>query len=203
MKEIFTREVIVMQRLSGALSVLLLALVMCRPALADDVDTCIKAAGDESIAACTRVIAAGQGNLSWAYNHRGSAYQAKGNDDRAIADYDEAIQLDPKNARAYNNRGIAYHAKGNNDRAIADYDEAIRVDPKYAFAYFTRGLAYHAKGNNDRAIADYDEAIRLDPKYAFAYTTVATPTKPKATMSAPLPITIRRSDSTQRTPTRM
>ena len=169
MKEIFTREVMVMQRLSGALSVLLLALVMCSPALADDVDTCIKAAGDESIAACTRVIAAGQGNLSWAYSNRGSAYQAKGNNDRAIADYDEAIRLDPKNARAYNDRGIAYHAKGNNDRAIADYDEAIRLDPKYAFAYYHRGYAYKAKGDNERAIADYDQAIRLDPKDADAY----------------------------------
>jgi tetratricopeptide (TPR) repeat protein len=54
------------------------------------------------------------------YNNRGSAYQEKGNLDRAIADYDKAISLDPKFAEAYNNRGDAYQEKGNLDRAIAD-----------------------------------------------------------------------------------
>ncbi len=97
------------------------------------------------------------------------AYRDKGDNDRAIADYNEAIRLDPKYAIAYNNRGIAYRAKGDNDRAIADYSEAIRLDPKYAVAFNNRGIAYRAKGDHDRAIADYSEAIRLDPKYASAF----------------------------------
>jgi tetratricopeptide (TPR) repeat protein len=53
-----------------------------------------------------------------------------GENDRAIADYDKTIALDPKYAIAYDNRGIAYKAKGDNDRAIADHNEAIRLDPK-------------------------------------------------------------------------
>jgi tetratricopeptide (TPR) repeat protein len=160
----------VMQRLSGAVTVLLLALqVMCSPAFADDADTCVKAAVDERFAACTRVIAAGQGNLAWAYTNRGDVYLVTGDSDRAIADYDQAIRLDPKYAVAYNNRGSAYQDKGDNDRAIADHDTAIRLDPTYAHAYRNRGMAYWAKGDNDRAIADYDQAIRLDPKYAVAY----------------------------------
>jgi tetratricopeptide (TPR) repeat protein len=40
---------------------------------------------------------------------------------RAIADYDEAIRLDPKNFGAYYRRG-AYANKGELDRAIADSD---------------------------------------------------------------------------------
>jgi tetratricopeptide (TPR) repeat protein len=159
-----------MQRLSYALSVLLLALqVTCSPAFADDADTCVKAAGDERIAACTRVIAAGQGDLSWAYYNRGLAYRAKGDNDRAIGDFDAAIRLDPKYAVAYSNRGYAYFAKGDNDRAIADYNAAVRLDPKSAVAYNNRGYVYHVRGDNDRAIADYDHAIRLDPKYALPY----------------------------------
>jgi lipoprotein NlpI len=103
------------------------------------------------------------------YNNRGLAYATKGDRDRAIADYSEAVRLDPKFANAYNNRGLAYRAKGDNDRAIADFNEAITVDPKLASAYNNRGNAYRAKGDNDRAIADYDEAIRGDPKFANAY----------------------------------
>ena len=74
-----------------------------------------------------------------AYYNRGVAYSDKGDTDRAIADFTEAIRLDPKYANAYVNRGVAYGDKGENDRAIADYTEAIRLDPKFAHAYCNRG----------------------------------------------------------------
>src|SRR5262249_47815018 len=105
----------------AALSVLLLALqVVCSPAFADDSMMCgTAAAADERIAACSRVITAGKGNLSWAYNNRGHAHFVKGDYDHAIADYGEAIRLDPKEAYGYlSKRGDVYHAKGDNDRAI-------------------------------------------------------------------------------------
>jgi Flp pilus assembly protein TadD len=100
---------------------------------------------------------------------RGFAYGARGDIERAIAEYTEAIRFDPRYPIAYNNRGVAYGAKGDNDHAIADYTEAIRLDSKYATFHNNRGLAYAAKGDNDHAIADYTEAIRLDPKLANAY----------------------------------
>ena len=48
---------------------------------------------------------------------------------RAIADYDEAIRLDPQMPEAYRDRGLLYAGKGNLNRAIADYDEALRLEP--------------------------------------------------------------------------
>ena len=104
-----------------------------------------------------------------AYNNRGLAYYNKGENDKAIADYTEAIRLDPKLAIAYNNRGLAYGNKGENDKAIADCTEAIRLDPKLALAYNNRGSVYYNKDENDKAIDDLTEAIRLDPKLAMAY----------------------------------
>jgi len=102
------------------------------------------------------------------YEARGTAYHFTERQ-RAIADYSEAIRLDPNYALAYHNRGRAYVEKNEHDRAIADYSEAIRLDPKYAAACEGRGLAYFYKKEYDRAIADYSEVIRLDPKYAAAY----------------------------------
>jgi tetratricopeptide (TPR) repeat protein len=49
-----------------------------------------------------------------------------------FADYDKAIELDPKYAMSYYNRGRTYESKAEHDRAIADYDKAIELDPKYA-----------------------------------------------------------------------
>jgi tetratricopeptide (TPR) repeat protein len=107
--------------------------------------------------------------LASAYLNRGFAYDNKGDYDRAIADYGEAIRLHPQFALAYSNRGIVYNRKGNYDRAFADFGEAIRLNPKLPNAYAGRGWAYHGKGDFDRAFADFDEAIRLDPKFPKTY----------------------------------
>lgn len=89
--------------------------------------------------------------------------------DQAIADYSEAIRVDPKFATAYNNRGWALNEKKEHDQALVDLDEAIRLDPKLAYAYNNRGNVRRGKKDPDRAIADYTEAIRLDPKYVYAF----------------------------------
>ena len=106
------------------------------------------------------------GGLSEAQQHYnvGVSLQDQEKWNAAIAEYDEAIRLDPKYALAYNNRGFAYINLGQHQRAIQDLDEAIRLDPKLALADKNRGFAYANLGQNQRAIQDLDEAIRLDPK---------------------------------------
>jgi tetratricopeptide (TPR) repeat protein len=101
---------------------------------------------------------------SIAYFNRGIAYKEKGDYVRAIADFNEAISLEPQYADAYFNRGVAYNAKGDYDSAIADFDPIISANPKDAEALLNRGNAYKNKGDYDRAIADFDEALRIDPK---------------------------------------
>ena len=80
-----------------------------------------------------------------------------------MADFNEAIRLDPKLAWAYNCRGNAWYRKKESDKAIADYNEAIRLDPTYDGAYTNRGDAWSDKKEYDKAMADFNEAIRLDP----------------------------------------
>lgn len=128
------------------------------------------AAIDARIAACSRFLVRARGrNIVYTYNIRGSAYSDKGDIDRAISDYNEAIRIDPKYANPYYNRGLAYLKNGDNDRAIADFNVTIRIDPKFTDAYISRGNAYFDKRDNDQAISDYNEAIRINPKYAKAY----------------------------------
>ncbi len=100
---------------------------------------------------------------------RGKAWLDKKEYEKAIADYSEAIQLDPKLAVAWNNRGVAWLGKNEYDKAIADYTEAIRLDPKLAVAWNNRGLAWYHKKEYDKAIVDFTETVRLDPKHAAAW----------------------------------
>jgi tetratricopeptide (TPR) repeat protein len=145
-----------------------LVITVVQPASADDIRVCRRAAGDDAIAACTRMLSLNPNNAE-AYVNRGLAYGGKQDYDRAISDYDRAIRADPKYVMAYNNRGITYRIKGDYDRAISDYDQAIRLDPRHASAYNNRGFAYRIKGDYDRAISDLDQAIRLDPRLGAAY----------------------------------
>jgi len=141
-------------------------------AAADDADTCAKQSGDVAIAACSRAIASGKFSgeeLAAIYVSRGVEYKNKRGLDRAIADFDQAIQLDPNHATALTKRGDAHAAKGDHDRAIADYDRAIKIDPNNADLFNSRGTAYNAKGDRDRAIASYSRAIAINPSDAKAF----------------------------------
>ena len=109
----------------SALAVFALLIALQFPAAplwADDWDSCMRTSGDESISVCTRAITSGRwrgANLARAYNSRGYAYDDKGEYDRAIDDYDQAIKLDPKYAAAYRNRCATYNNKTDYDSAIA------------------------------------------------------------------------------------
>src|SRR5436190_2117430 len=101
--------------------------------------------------------------------NRAGAKKAVGDLGGAIANYDRAIQLDPKDAAIYNNRGLAKQAKGDFNAAIADFNRAIELNPKDAVAYSNRGNARDEKGDLEGAIADYSRGIELNPKDSKAY----------------------------------
>jgi tetratricopeptide (TPR) repeat protein len=120
---------------------------------------------DLQIGGCTAVIRSGREtsrNLAIAFHNCGGAYDNKGQYDRAIHDYDQAIRLDPSNANAFNNRGNTYDSKGQCDRAI-DYGQAIRLDPT-ADVFNNRCWARAVSGRDlQPAMADCNESLRLKP----------------------------------------
>ena len=73
-----------------------------------------------------------------AYRNRGRAYLFKDDYDQAIADFTEAIQIDPEFSAAHFARGDAYRKKGDYDQAIADFTEAIQIDPEFSAAHCPR-----------------------------------------------------------------
>jgi lipoprotein NlpI len=103
------------------------------------------------------------------YNSSGLSYDGKGDYDRAIADFSEAIRLYSSSAILFNNRGNAYKNKGDLDHAIADYGEAIRLSPTSGNGYHYRGNAYEAKGEFEAALVDFNAVIRLHPEYVLGY----------------------------------
>jgi tetratricopeptide (TPR) repeat protein len=65
---------------------------------------------------------------------RAGAYDRKDQIDRAIADYDVALRLDPTRADLFNARGELWRRKGDRPRALADFGAAIKLNPDHPAA---------------------------------------------------------------------
>ena len=87
----------------------------------------------------------------------------------ALADYDEAIRLDPNKAHYYSQRASLNQKLKRFEAALADYNTFIRLKPNDAEHYYERGCTKQQLEQYEAALADYDKAIRLDPNKAHYY----------------------------------
>jgi tetratricopeptide (TPR) repeat protein len=93
--------------------------------------------------------------------------------DKAIGAYTQAVEFDPKFARAWSNRGNAYAGLHQYEKALADYSKAIELDPKFATAWSNRGVAYTHLGQWDKAVADLSRILELAPDNAEPHNDLA------------------------------
>lgn len=90
----------------------------------------------------------------------GNASLAKGQYDKAIDKYNQAIKLSPA-PYVYFNRGNAYCGKKSYSEALLDYDQTIKLNNAYAEAYCQRGLVKFAMGDKT-CCDDLKKAVKLD-----------------------------------------
>ena len=77
------------------------------------------------------IIPEGIYNYAEAYLNRGNQYARKGDYRRAIADYTQAVKINPNLVLAYYNRGNAYGYNRDFNRAFADFEKVLQLDPNY------------------------------------------------------------------------
>ena len=106
---------------------------------------------------------------SYAYYVKGEINYDKEHYDKAIADLDEAIWLDPESIYSYFKRGEAKSNLGDYKDAISDYDKAIELNPENILNYISRGLSRNNLGAHKDAISDYDKVIKIYSQEVAAY----------------------------------
>jgi tetratricopeptide (TPR) repeat protein len=118
---------------------------------------------DAAIQSYDKIIAADPGFES-AYFVRGQLWRAKGDLDRAIADFTQAIAGGmAQSALPYTTRGEALAASGRYPEAIADYDLALERRPGFAAALAGRGATRVAMAQDEAALPDLDRALVSPP----------------------------------------
>jgi Tfp pilus assembly protein PilF len=104
----------------------------------------------------------------FAYNNLGLAYYKKGEYQKAIESYRQALTSFPSYSICYANLGLAYEALMKWDEAVDAYEKAISYYPEYSSAHLNLGKLYLRLGRNDLATRELNLAIEVDPRSSHA-----------------------------------
>jgi tetratricopeptide (TPR) repeat protein len=160
--------------LLGIAAVALLAPTVAVAQLNQERNWCAGKAGvtpELRIDSCTAVLQAGRQSskqLAYTYRERGLAFFSKRDYERAIQDYDQAINLDSRFSDAFDNRCWTLMVIGKLDDALKDCKESLRLRPGSAPTLNSLGFVYLKQGKPDDAIATYNAALQINPKSAYS-----------------------------------
>lgn len=103
------------------------------------------------------------------YTLRASTHWAQGNTEKALADFDQAIQLGYQEAHAYASRGLFYSSVGEHEKAVQDFSTAIEKDSADEVALMNRASVYLTLGEFEKAIDDYTSALAIRSENPVLY----------------------------------
>jgi tetratricopeptide (TPR) repeat protein len=95
-------------------------------------------------------------------NNLGCAYMNQQLFEKALKEYQQAVEADPKLAIARLNEGIAYLNLQKIDEAKADLEDALKQDPKNPNAWYSLGLLAKNSGDSQAAIDDFRHVAEID-----------------------------------------
>jgi protein O-mannosyl-transferase len=96
------------------------------------------------------------------YLIRGITHIQFGNPEKALADYNKSIALDPANPKTYANRSSAKGMLGDYTGALEDANRSLEIKPGYENALSNRATAYLYLNKFEKAIDDYTRILEMD-----------------------------------------
>jgi lipoprotein NlpI len=104
-----------------------------------------------------------------AFSHRGFARKKLKDYTAALADFDKAIDLNPKESGSYVDRGLIKNNLKDYDGALADFNMAIELNTNNPVAYEGLGATERHFKNYGKAMDNFNKAIEINPQDAWAY----------------------------------
>jgi tetratricopeptide (TPR) repeat protein len=97
---------------------------------------------------------------------RARAFARRGDADRALTCWDQALKLDASSAEAHAGRADALNGRGEHDAALTECEQALRLNGTLALAYEYRADAFLGKHEYQEAARACAEALKLDQNLA-------------------------------------
>ena len=108
------------------------------------------------------------------YDGRGAAYQRLGKLDAALADYNRALEISPKQASFLAHRGHVLHLLKRDDDGRKDFDRALELDPNEKLALLLRASDRMSRYDFEGAFQDQAKLVAIEPEKAFNHQVYAT-----------------------------
>jgi len=102
-----------------------------------------------------------------------NSYRAIGNDEAAMAGYEQYLRVDPKNAYVHYQMGEIDLDRGDRTSAERRFREALQIDPKVASARVALGVLAFGQGNLPIAEREIGAALDLKPDVRLAHFNLA------------------------------
>jgi tetratricopeptide (TPR) repeat protein len=110
-------------------------------------------------------------DYSWEYCVRGNAYNYIGQKNKALVDFNKAIDLKGDEAFFYHCRGDLVLNFGSPRKALIDLDIAVKLEPENKMYRAGRADAFYKLGKLEKALADCNTVLNEDPRYELALDT--------------------------------
>jgi tetratricopeptide (TPR) repeat protein len=104
---------------------------------------------------------------------RGEDLQRQKEYEQAIAQYTEALRIDPRYSKAYLKRGQIHRLRGEAELALRDFTAVLEIEPREVEALLQRADTLLAGNRLDEAIADYRLCLRFRPTSVWARSRLA------------------------------
>jgi tetratricopeptide (TPR) repeat protein/TolB-like protein len=112
--------------------------------------------------ACERAVSLGS-SLATPHLCLGTIYAGTGSYEKAINEFNRALEIEPTMEGAYLNLGIAYQRLKQPDKAEETYRRAIDLKPQYWGAYSALGIFYYSNAQYELALQMFQQAVNLAP----------------------------------------
>lgn len=103
------------------------------------------------------------------YQMRGVCYYFLKLNEKALADFEKSISINPNYAEPYHGRANIFSEEGKNEKALADYSKALQLKPTLTAVYVDRAVLYFTIGKLEEALKDYDKSLEMTPNLANSY----------------------------------
>ena len=119
---------------------------------------------DEAIAGYTQILEMkpDEAVRSIIYKHRGMAFFARSHYEDAIADFSEALKLDPKSYKVAYYEGVVCSVLRRYSQALDAFNRSLEINPYQPYCLYRRGHAYFHLEDYPQALGDCEAALALE-----------------------------------------